>query len=107
MTHLSLLARLRRNHEGAAAIEFALVAPVLITMLLGVLMIGLHMQAYNSVRSAAFDTERFTVVEYQRQNEMLPAQIEQVAVAIATRSPYNFNPEEVEACVDTVPSGMA
>lgn len=99
MKLVGALAALRQDRRGAIAIEFAMIAPLLIAMLLGVLMIGLHMQAYNSVRSAVFDTERFTVVEYQRENRMLPVQIEEVAIAIASRTPYNLNPDNLEVCV--------
>ncbi|MCB2047159.1 MAG: pilus assembly protein [Novosphingobium sp.] len=99
MSRFSLFSALRRDSQGAAAVEFALVAPMLLTLLFGVMMIGIHMQAYNAVRSAAFDTERYTVVEYQRENKMLPVQIQQVALAIANRPPYGLKASELEACV--------
>ena len=95
-----------KDRDGAAAIEFALLAPVVIVMLLGVLMIGLYMQAYNSVRSIAFDVERYTVVEYQKNNNMLPAQITQVAYAIGRQSPYNFDSDRLYALVEEEPTGV-
>jgi len=94
------------DKRGAVAVEFAILAPAIIVLLLGVLMIGLHMQSYNSVRSIAYDVERYTVVEYQKENKLLPAQIEQVAQSIGRLSPYNFNSDRLNASVVTEASGM-
>lgn len=102
----TLLISIRDDRRGGPAIEFALLAPALIVMLLGVLMIGLYMQSYNSVRSVVYDTERYTIVEYQKENKLLPTQIEQVAIAIGSRSPYNFSPDRIVAAVTPVNTGI-
>lgn len=106
MKPLLTLRLLLKDRRGGPAVEFALLAPILIAMLMGVLMIGIYMQNYNSVRSIVFDTERYTVIEYQKENKLLPLQIQQVATAIGSRSPYNFSPERLDASVQEVASGM-
>jgi len=97
---------LLRDSRGAAAIEFALLAPAIIMMLLGVLMVGLHMQSYNSARSIVYDVNRYTVVEYQKNNQIDEGQIEEVARSIATSSPYNFPTDNLNVTVGEVASGM-
>lgn len=101
------LYRLLKDREGAAVIEFAVVAPALITMLIGVLMIGIYMKDYNSVRAIAYDTNRYTVVEYQKSNKMTETQIAQVATAIARRSPYNLAADEIETSAVEEESGIS
>ena len=48
---MSTLRRLRRDDRGAAIIEFALLAPVLLGLMLGVLQMGLQMQSFNALRA--------------------------------------------------------
>ena len=47
-----LLARFTRAEEGVTAIEFAMVAPVLIILLMGIIEFSLMMTAYNVMESA-------------------------------------------------------
>ncbi len=44
--------RIARNTRGAAMVEFALVAPILITLLVGAMNIGIYFFAQNSVNNA-------------------------------------------------------
>lgn len=62
------LRRLRRDRAGSTIIEFALLAPVIITLFLGILQVGIWMQSYNALRSIAADTGRYTAVQYQKVN---------------------------------------
>ena len=55
MTRLALFRRLRANARGAVAIEFALLGPAFIVMLLGVLQVGIGLQSYNALRNASAD----------------------------------------------------
>ena len=64
------IGRLKRDNSGAAVIEFAILAPVIFAMLLGVIQVGLSMQAQNALRSIASQTARYAVVEYQKGNEV-------------------------------------
>lgn len=59
-------ARIWRDREGNALIEFAILAPIVFTMLFGVLQVGIWMQNYNALRSIAADTSRYVTVEYQK-----------------------------------------
>ena len=63
-----VLRRLRRNAAGSTIIEFAILAPVIITLMLGILQVGIWMQSYNALRSVAADTGRYTAVQYQTVN---------------------------------------
>ncbi len=51
-------------------IEFAILAPVIITLMLGILQVGIWMQSYNALRSVAADTGRYTAVQYQKVNNI-------------------------------------
>lgn len=63
---IASLKRLRRNIAGSTIIEFAILAPMVVTLFLGVLQVGSWMQSYNALRSVAADTGRYTAVKYQR-----------------------------------------
>ena len=65
-----VLRRLRRNAAGSTIIEFAILAPVIITLMLGILQVGIWMQSYNALRSVAADTGRYTAVQYQKVNHI-------------------------------------
>jgi Flp pilus assembly protein TadG len=61
----NLIGRLRRfwrDSRGAAAVEFAMCAPILITLSLGTLEIGRAMLAYHSLSLAAFEAGRYAMV---------------------------------------------
>ncbi|MFZ5617034.1 MAG: TadE family protein, partial [Pseudomonadota bacterium] len=49
------------NRSGASAVEFAIVAPVLLAMLLGMLAYGIYLSADHSVRQLAADVARETI----------------------------------------------
>jgi Flp pilus assembly protein TadG len=49
----------RGNDEGAAAVEAAIVFPVLIVMILGLLGLGLVLSAYQAVNHAAYEGARY------------------------------------------------
>lgn len=90
-----LLPALRRDRTGAALVEFALVAPILLTMLLGVVQVGTWVQSYNAVRNLVNDTARFTMVEYQRGNKINNDSIEDRAKFIAASDRYNLDETNV------------
>lgn len=90
MARFRLPARLARDTRGAVIIEFAILGPVLIGLMLGVLQVGISLQAYNSMRSVAAETARYAVVEYQKDNSPNNASIRTEAISIATASPYDL-----------------
>ena len=85
------LLNLKRDPSGSAIVEFAVIAPVLLAMLFGVLQMGIVMWSYNSMRAIAADTARYTMIEYQKKDILSESQIEDKAVAIAVNSPYGFS----------------
>lgn len=80
--------RLVHDASGSVAIEFALLIPVLVVMTLGVFQIGITMYSYNSMRSAAADISRYTVVQYQNGSFRDTNDLTTTARSIATAAPY-------------------
>ena len=79
---------LRRDEAGSTLVEFAILAPVIIAMIIGVIQVGTSMQSYNAMRSIASDTARYAVIEYQKKNEVTDSALESYAEATAQRAPY-------------------
>ena len=67
--------RLARDEAGSAIVEFGILAPAICVLLLGVLQVGLWMQNYNALRTAAADTGRYVAVEYQKANKITNIQM--------------------------------
>jgi Flp pilus assembly protein TadG len=59
---MQMLARGRRTDGGAAAVEFALVTPILFALLLGIIQFGWYFFVANSTSSAAREAARRVVV---------------------------------------------
>ncbi len=74
-----LLGRLRRNRSGAAAVEMALVTPVMLGLLMGTFEYGIAFFTYNTMQVAARDVGRQVAI-----NTMLVGNAE---AAIRTRLP--------------------
>jgi len=92
---------------GASAIEFGLLAPAMITMLMGVVWVGIQMKSYNELRSVAADVSRYTVIEYQKSNKLTTAQISDVAAATAVRLPYALIGDNLDVSVTEPASPIA
>lgn len=58
--------RIRHDCAGSTIIEFAILAPAIVTLLLGIFQIGMFMQNYNALRSVAADTGRYVAIQYQK-----------------------------------------
>jgi Flp pilus assembly protein TadG len=54
--------RIRRDESGAASVEFAIVATLLLTILFGILVYGLWLSEYNVMQSAAREGARVASV---------------------------------------------
>ena len=78
---IRILQRLRRDRRGSTIIEFAILAPAIVTLFLGVLQVGMWMQSYNALRSVAADAGRYTAVQYQKANN-----IDNIAMATWARN---------------------
>lgn len=95
------LSRLICDRRGGAAIEFALLAPAFLLMFIGVLQVGVGMQAHNSLRQVSSQTAREVSVQYQTANRLNNSQIAQVATANATSAPYILRSDRLTVTVET------
>lgn len=77
-----------RDESGATIIEFALLGPIVIGLMIAVIQIGLAMQSYNAIRSVTAETARFALVAYQQGNDPTNAAIRAQAINIADGAPY-------------------
>lgn len=96
----SLARRLIRSQSGAAIIEFALLGPLFLMMLIGVLQVGIYLQNYNAVQSLASDSARHVMVESQKQNILSDEQIRSVLLGMSTNSPYLLDSDRLEILID-------
>lgn len=101
---MSLFGIIRRNRDGAATVEFGLLGPVMITVMLGVLQIGTAMWSYNSLRSIASETARYAVVNYQASNKLSTSAISSYASGVATASPYGLTASSLTVVVSSSPT---
>ena len=95
---IHVMHRLRRDRRGSTIIEFAILAPAIVTLFLGILQVGTWMQSYNALRSIAADTGRYTTVQYQKANY-----ISNIAMASWARNRaidgYLFNSDNISTDV--------
>lgn len=92
---------LARRCDGSAAVEFGLIAPVFLLMLLGVFQVGAWLQAYNAMRNAVAQTSRSVAVEYQTSNKLTNGQIEDLGRAIGSTAPYLLDTDDLDVDVST------
>jgi len=88
MTGRHFLRTIRLETSGAAALEFALVGPALIAMLLGVLQVGIGMQNYNALRNVSAEVARYAMVQYATGNNLTNNQLNGYAYTVGENSPY-------------------
>lgn len=63
--------RLRRDEKGVAAVEFALIAPIFISMILAVIDVGRYMWVLNSMQYAIDESVRAGVVRELSDDEIV------------------------------------
>ena len=85
------LRRLLRDTRASALVEFAMLAPVFIMLLIGMLQIGLQIQNYNAVRNLAADGARYAVVQWQQGTKSSTAEVEAWVRAKAVSGTYGLN----------------
>lgn len=100
MTMRRFLARFHADRSALAAIEMAILAPVIIGMLLGLFQIGLYLQAQNALRGVGGDISRSITVEFQKGNLLNNDQIRQFAFAEASGAPYLLDTERLDVVVE-------
>lgn len=90
--------RLAQDCAGSTIIEFAILAPAIITLFLGILQVGTWMQSYNALRSIAADTGRYTAIQYQKSNNISNIQMATWARDRA-KADYLFDSTEISTDV--------
>ncbi|HKX77460.1 MAG TPA: TadE/TadG family type IV pilus assembly protein [Novosphingobium sp.] len=88
-----------RDDRGSTILEFAILGPILLALIMGVFAIGLQMQNYGALRAAASDFARYVVVEYQKDNRITSAQMENLARSMVTKSPYHLKADRLDVDV--------
>jgi Flp pilus assembly protein TadG len=92
------------DRSGAIAIEFALLGPLLLTMMFGVFQTGIYLQNYNAVRSLGSDAGRLVMIEFQKGNDIANQDIQSVVRGIAVNAPYLLNPDRLWVTTTTEPT---
>jgi Flp pilus assembly protein TadG len=101
---LALYRRLRPQQEGAVIIEFALLAPVLIAMMLGILQLGFAVQNYNAVRNVSADVARYALIQYTTGHPLTNDAVIAQAESIAEGPPYLLSPSRLDVASTDVTS---
>jgi len=94
------LHRLVADDRASVVVEFGLIAPAFLVMLLGVFQVGIWMQSYNAMRDSIAETARNISVEYQTDNKLTDSQIQDVGLAVATTKPYMLNLQHTQVTVN-------
>ncbi len=101
-----MLRTLKACSDGAVAVEFALIAPFLLGLMLGVFQVGIGMQNYNALRAISADTARFAMVDAQRSGtRKTDEQLETWVRTRATGAPYSLHTANltVDVATDNTP----
>ncbi|MFM5931191.1 MAG: TadE family protein [Novosphingobium sp.] len=93
--------RIFRDTQGATTVEFALLGPIMLTLMMGVMQIGMAMWNYNSLRGVASDVARYAVINYQTNNKLTNEQIRQYTQSVAIQAPYGMALENLTITVET------
>lgn len=103
MTRLETFVRqlrgLRGHSGGSTAVEFAMIGPAMILVLLAVAQIGIQIQNYNAVRNLAADGSRFATVEYQKGTRSTTSAIETWIRTRGIGSVYNLDTDRLGVTV--------
>lgn len=94
------LRAIAKDTKGGAIVEFALLAPIFLTMMLGILQVGVYLQNLNAVQSLASDGARYVMVEYQKENALTDEQIRSVILGEAVNAPYMLESDRLRIDVD-------
>jgi len=94
------LRRLAASSGGSTAIEFGLLAPAFIAMLLGVLQVGIGLQNYNALRGLSADVARYAMIEQARGDPQTNDQLHDHTVTAGTGSPYLLNSNNLDVTVE-------
>lgn len=102
MTGRQIVQKLTGDRRGSVIIEFALLAPVMIVMMIGVFQVAVYMQNYNALRSVVSDTVRFVSVEYQKDNDLNADEIHSILLSQAVGAPYLLDTDRIDININPV-----
>ena len=88
MTSWREFSGLKADCRGATIVEFALLAPAFIVMLLGVLQVGMGLQSYNAIRTLSADVARYAMVEDAKGTAKTNTELQTYAENIGDEPPY-------------------
>lgn len=94
------LTRVRKDNTGSVVVEFAIIGPTMLAMMLGVFQIGIGMQNYNAIRSIAAETARHAIVNYQTGNKLSNSQLADHAKTVGISPPYSLQYDRLAASVN-------
>lgn len=97
-----LFGLLLRRSDGSVVTEFALLAPTVMALMLGVFQIGIGMQNYNAMRGIASDVVRYATVNYQTGNQLSNDQIRFYLRSIAIENPYGLESSRLAIRVTSI-----
>jgi Flp pilus assembly protein TadG len=104
-----LRARLLQDQDGSVMVEFALIGPAMLAMLMGVLQFGIGMQNYNALRSISAEVARYAVVDAQdaaAHSDMTMrdtnTELEEYAREIAHVPPYGLQASRFDVTITSV-----
>lgn len=84
-----LIRKLRRDREGAAAVEFALVIPILLTMIWGMFQVSLLYQANAGVQNALGEAARYATIWPTPSDADITAAIQNTRFGVAGYGAWN------------------
>lgn len=94
---MRLLRRIRREERGAAALEFVLIAPALILMIVGIAQLGILYLANAGLRNAVAEGARFATIWPRPDDTAIAARITSSEFGLI---PANMDPPVITHGVD-------
>ena len=104
MSGAAFLRRLAIDRRGAAVIEFAFLAPLMIVLMLGVVQVGIGLQNYNALRNLSADMARFAMVQYASGNHLTNQQLKTFTESAGQGPPYLLAKTKLEAVIINAPA---
>ena len=84
--------QLARNESGAALVEFALIAPVLVAMLLGLFEVGYNLYTQAQLQGTIQKAARASTIENAgKGKDAIDARVEEAVKAIASKATVDFS----------------
>ncbi len=96
MKQIRFLRRFAADRSASMLVEFALLGPVLMTMMIGIFQVGVYLQNYNAIRSIASDAGRYVMIEYQKGNNVTDNDIRSVILGRAVNTPYMLDTDRLQ-----------